>query len=129
FSIEWLAGDATFRARYDGSGRCLFPGRLIVIKLPLVDRLKFAVERQFVKGARFQLLVVAAVIGLIALLGGLALRVGGAGESLVDAVWWAFLRLTDPGYLGDDEGAWRRFVSTVLTISGYVVFLGALVRS
>jgi len=98
-----------------------------VIKLPLVDRIKFVVERQFVKGAGFQLLVVAAVIGLISLLGGLALRMGGSGEGFLDAVWWAFLRLTDPGYLGDDEGAWRRIVSTILTVSGYVVFLGALV--
>lgn len=98
-----------------------------MIKLPLVDRLKFIVERQFVKGAGFQLLVVAAVIGLISLTGGLALRLGGGGEGIADAVWWAFLRLTDPGYLGDDEGAWRRIVSTVLTVSGYVVFLGALV--
>jgi ion channel POLLUX/CASTOR len=98
-----------------------------VIKLPMVDRLKFIVERQFVKGAGFQLLVVAAVIGFISLLGGLALRMGGEGEGFLDSVWWAFLRLTDPGYLGDDVGAWRRIVSTVLTVSGYVVFLGALV--
>ncbi|NBB94064.1 MAG: ion channel DMI1, partial [Gammaproteobacteria bacterium] len=98
-----------------------------MIKLPLVDRVKFIVERQFVKGAGFQLLIVAAVIGLMALLGGMALRLGGAGEGFFDAVWWAFLRMTDPGYLGDDEGAWRRIVSTVLTVSGYVVFLGALV--
>jgi hypothetical protein len=35
--------------------------------------------------------------------------------------------LTDPGYLGDDEGAWRRLISTILTILGYVVFLGSLV--
>ncbi|HEV8077885.1 MAG TPA: ion channel DMI1, partial [Marinobacter sp.] len=41
--------------------------------------------------------------------------------------WWAFLRLTDPGYLGDDVGAWQRFVSTLLTVSGYVVFMGTLV--
>jgi hypothetical protein len=43
-----------------------------VIKLPLVDRLKFLIERQFVKGAGFQLLVVAAGIGLITMIGGLA---------------------------------------------------------
>ncbi|MEE4331673.1 MAG: hypothetical protein V2J10_12455 [Wenzhouxiangella sp.] len=43
-----------------------------MIKLPLVDRLKFLIERQFVKGAGFQLLVVAAGIGLITMIGGLA---------------------------------------------------------
>ncbi|MGK7295421.1 MAG: hypothetical protein ACNS61_06260, partial [Candidatus Wenzhouxiangella sp. M2_3B_020] len=98
-----------------------------VIKLPFIDRVKFFVERQFVKGAGFQLLVVAAVIGAISLLGGLALLATSPGMSLPDAVWWAFLRLTDPGYLGDDEGSWRRVISTLLTVAGYVVFLGALV--
>jgi ion channel POLLUX/CASTOR len=44
-----------------------------------------------------------------------------------DAVWWSFLRLSDPGYLGDDTGTIERTVSTVLTVLGYVVFLGALV--
>lgn len=93
-----------------------------------IDRLKFFVERQFVKGAAFQLLIVALVIGLISVIGGvLVAPVGGAFDHLGEAIWWAFLRLTDPGYLGDDAGSWQRFVSTLLTLLGYVVFLGALV--
>ena len=44
-----------------------------------------------------------------------------------DGVWWAFLRLTDPGYLGDDEGLARRTISTVVTVLGYVLFLGLLI--
>ncbi len=98
-----------------------------MIKLPFVDRLTFLIERQFVKGAGFQLLVVAAVIGLLAVIGGAALMLSGTEMSFAEAVWWAFLRMTDPGYLGDDEGTWRRVVSTALTLGGYVVFLGALV--
>ncbi len=42
-------------------------------------------------------------------------------------MWWAFLRLTDPGYLGDDQGTFLRTISTILTILGYVIFLGALI--
>lgn len=99
-----------------------------MFRLRFIDRLKFFVERQFVKGASYQLFIVVAVIGLISLLGGmLVLPLGETDEHLGNAVWWAFLRLTDPGYLGDDEGTWRRIVSTWLTVSGYVVFLGALV--
>lgn len=98
-----------------------------MIKLPLVDRLKFMIERQFVKGAGFQLLVVAAGIGLITIVGGVAAAFSGFQGSLLEAFWWAFLRLTDSGYLGDDQGGWKRLVSTLLTLSGYVVFLGALV--
>lgn len=94
----------------------------------IVDRIKFLVERQLVKGAGFQLVVVAAFIALISLVGGLL--VVPLDESFDDAgsaIWWAFLRLTDPGYLGDDVGTWQRIVSTLLTVSGYVVFMGTLV--
>ncbi|WP_347332439.1 CASTOR/POLLUX-related putative ion channel [Marinimicrobium locisalis] len=98
-----------------------------MLPLRFIDRAKFFVERQFVKGALFQLLVVGAIIGLISLAGGLLAFPAGQGEDVGDAIWWAFLRLTDPGYLGDDEGSWLRAVSTLLTISGYVVFMGTLV--
>ena len=93
-----------------------------------IDRVKFIVERQLVKGAGFQLLVVGVFIGLISLIGGLlVIPFGGPHEDVGGAIWWAFLRLTDPGYLGDDVGNWQRLVSTILTISGYVVFMGTLV--
>ncbi len=96
--------------------------------LRFVDRLKFFLERQLIKGAFFQLMVVALLIALISLIGGLlVLPIEGAFASLGEALWWAFLRLTDPGYLGDDEGSWQRVVSTLLTVSGYVVFMGTLV--
>lgn len=98
-----------------------------MIRLPLVDRIKFQLERQFVKGAGYQLLFVACAIGLISLAGGAAIWATGAGGALSDWTWWAFLRLSDPGYLGDDQGVWRRIVSTALTVGGYVLFLGALV--
>ena len=48
-------------------------------------------------------------------------------ESLGKSTWWASLRLSDPGYLGDDEGVLLRSVSTVVTVLGYVVFMGALI--
>lgn len=93
-----------------------------------IDRVKFIVERQLVKGAGFQLLVVGVFIGLISLIGGLlVIPLGEPFDDAGAAIWWAFLRLTDPGYLGDDVGNWQRFVSTVLTVSGYVVFMGTLV--
>ena len=99
-----------------------------ILPFRVVDRVKFIVERQLVKGAGFQLLVVGVFIGLISLIGGLlVVPQGGDFDDPGSAVWWAFLRLTDPGYLGDDVGTWQRFVSTLLTISGYVVFMGTLV--
>lgn len=97
-------------------------------RLRLLNRLQFTLERLFVRGVSFQLLLVAGLIGLISLIGGaLVLPVTADAGHFGEVVWWAFLRLSDPGYLGDDEGAWRRIVSTILTVAGYVVFLGALV--
>ncbi|MEX1010933.1 MAG: hypothetical protein WDZ29_02615 [Balneolaceae bacterium] len=94
----------------------------------LIERFNFLLERQFVKGAHYQLLIVAALIGLISIIGGiLVIPTGEPLDNFGDSVWWAFLRLSDPGYLGDDQGVWRRIISTLITVAGYVVFLGALV--
>ena len=93
-----------------------------------MDRLTFRIERLLVRGAQYRLLVIAAAIGLISILGGAIVLWAGTGfGDFGNATWWAFLRLTDPGYLGDDVGTVNRVVSTVLTVLGYVVFLGALV--
>lgn len=90
--------------------------------------LKFRVEQMFLRGARYRLLVMAIAIGAISVIAGTIVYRGGSDfRSPGEAYWWAFLRLTDPGYLGDDEGTLRRTVSTVVTILGYVVFLGALI--
>ena len=89
--------------------------------------LQFALERFIVRGAFYRLLVVAAIIAAIAVVGGLIVFAAGEITNLWSAIWWAFLRLTDPGYLGDDNGPLKRIVSTIITVLGYVVFLGALV--
>lgn len=92
------------------------------------DELKFRLERQMVRGAGYRLLVIAAAIGLISFVAGaVVLAAGGGFEHLGSGAWWAFLRLTDPGYLGDDIGTVNRIVSTLLTVLGSVVFVGALV--
>lgn len=93
----------------------------------LTSRLMYAAERWLLKGMQYRLLLIAALIGLISIIGGALVLPAGGFDHLGEAIWWAFLRLSDPGYLGDDEGAFRRFLSTVLTVLGYVVFLGALV--
>ena len=94
------------------------------------QRLLFFLERQLIKGAKYQLLFIAVLIGLLSILGGfLVLTLSGTESvhSFGEAFWWAFLRLTDPGYLGDDTGVWQRLISTVLTVAGSVIFVGALV--
>lgn len=93
-----------------------------------LDRLRFGLERLLLRGVGYRLLIAASIVAIVALAGGalVALFAPGSPE-LGDSVWWAFLRLTDPGYLGDDQGVVRRSVSTLVTLLGYVLFLGLLI--
>jgi len=93
-----------------------------------LDEAKFAIERWLVRGPLHRVLLAALLVGLISIAGGaLVLWLGSGFIRFSEAVWWSFLRLSDPGYLGDDAGVVNRVVSTSLTVLGYVVFLGALV--
>ncbi len=94
----------------------------------LRNRLKFEVERFILYRSLHQLYLIAVTIALIAVVGGLAAWAFTEDfNSVAEAVWWSFLRLTDPGYIGDDVGATKRTISTIVSVLGYVFFLGALV--
>ncbi len=89
---------------------------------------KFHLERWLQRGIYFQLLAIAALIVTVAVVGGIAAwMLTDEFANPFTGVWWAFLRLTDPGYLGDDEGVVLRVISTMTTILGYVLFMGSLI--
>jgi ion channel POLLUX/CASTOR len=93
----------------------------------LRNRLQIVLERFLVRGPLYRLAFVIGIIFGASLAGGLLVVGTGQFDGLPQAAWWAFLRLSDPGYLGDDTGTYVRIVSTSLTIAGYVLFLGALI--
>ncbi len=94
----------------------------------LIRKIKFFFERAVLEGSWLQLLLIVALIGIVSFVGGLSAHsLTPQFENLATAVWWAFLRLTDPGYLGDDQGTTLRSISTILTVVGYVLFMGTLV--
>ena len=94
----------------------------------LTDRLRFHLERLVLRGLGSRLLIAAVIIAAVALVAGeLAVILVPEISESDDAIWWAFLRLTDPGYLGDDQGVARRTISTIVTVLGYVLFLGLLI--
>ena len=91
-------------------------------------RPRFLLERWVQRGVLNQTLLMAGLVAIVAVVGGIsAWAITPAFESLSGAVWWSFLRLTDPGYLGDDVGAALRIISTIVTILGYVLFMGSLI--
>lgn len=95
---------------------------------PVRYRFQFYLERFLLRGAHYRLLFIAALIGLITILFGSAARYFSSNFATTgEAFWWAFLRLTDPGYLGDDQGLHLRIISTIVTILGYVIFMGSLI--
>ena len=88
----------------------------------------FRLEQVITRGPlwRFGLMLLAVIS--VALAGGVLARAVAPGfESVADAVWWAFLRLTDPGYLGEDQGVAKGTVAIAITLLGYVIFTGALI--
>lgn len=94
----------------------------------LKNRLQFHVEWLLLRGPIHRVFVIACVIGFVSLSAGFFVLVTTSGfNSPGAAIWWAFLRLTDPGYLGDDQGTLLRVVSTIVTILGYVLFMGSLI--
>jgi len=91
-------------------------------------RLRFHLERLVLRGLGFRLLIAAVIVAVVALVAGeLAVILVPELSDPGSAIWWAFLRLTDPGYLGDDQGIAQRTISTVVTVLGYVLFLGLLI--
>ena len=94
----------------------------------LKNSLVFRIEQVMVRGPLWRFALMLVLVVFVALVGGLLARAVAPGvDSAVDAIWWAFLRLTDPGYLGEDEGVAKITVSIGITLLGYVLFTGALI--
>jgi len=97
-------------------------------KAGLAAKIRFQLERWILRGTHYRLALAALLVALVAMLAGELVFLLAPGEPEVsDSIWWAFLRLTDPGYLGDDEGLTRRTISTIVTVLGYVLFMGLLI--
>ncbi|MEM1346930.1 MAG: hypothetical protein AAGI01_00135 [Myxococcota bacterium] len=93
-----------------------------------LNAVRYRVEAFILRGAMRQLAVIALLLAAISMVGGALVQGLDDGvKTYAQAAWWAFLRLTDPGYLGDDQGVLKRVVSTSLTTLGLVIFVGALV--
>ena len=93
-----------------------------------LEQLRLGFERLLLRGLPYRLALAALIVLTVAFVAGIAMRLlDPSFDNTGESVWWAFLRLTDPGYLGDDVGVVGRLVSTVVTVLGYILFLGLLI--
>lgn len=81
------------------------------------------------KGRPHLILLIGLLITLIGIsvLGGLVVFLSGAGEGLGQSMWWTFLHVSDPGYLGDAEDPLTAIFGTIFTVLGMITFMAGLV--
>jgi hypothetical protein len=64
-----------------------------------LDRIRFALELLVLRGLGYRLLRAASIVIAVAVVaGGLAALLDADSSELSENEWWAFLRLTGPGY-------------------------------
>ncbi len=82
----------------------------------------YYMDKFFLRSPAAQLLVLLVLCMALMILGALAASMKDSMIRYPRFLWWAFLRLTDSGYIGQDEDIWERGVSTVVTLAGLVIF-------
>ncbi len=98
------------------------------MKSRTLRRLVYQLESVWIRGPLAQMAVLLAILALLALLGGLLMvLIHPRYRDFPQASWWAFLHLTDTGYLGEDKDAVERVVAVVLTFTGAVLFIGGVI--
>jgi len=95
----------------------------------LKQTLTFRFERLLGRGPFYRVLAIFSLILVIAILGGTLawLLPGKEFDGIGDAFWWAFLRLSDPGYLVEEDDPGGRLLAVLLTVLGLAIFVGALI--
>ena len=94
----------------------------------LIQTLRKTIDSIIQSPIRVQFAVLA---GLILLLGVIGTLIAGLTldfkQGWSEAFWWTFVRIADPGYLGDDSGFWEKLLSTSITFAGWIAFGGILI--
>ncbi len=91
--------------------------------------IRYHFERWLLRGSPALLILLIVILALIALSGGLVAHlISDHFHSYKNAVWWAVLRISDPGYLSDDiPDIEIRALSVVLSVLGMSVTVGGIV--
>ncbi|MBS2039667.1 hypothetical protein JST97_32075 [bacterium] len=99
-----------------------------MLKSRSLRRLLYQMESLWIRGPIAQMALLLTFLVLLAFLGGLVMvLVHPRYRDFSQASWWAFLHLTDTGYLGEDKDGLERVVAVSLTFIGAVVFVGGVI--
>lgn len=96
----------------------------------LKRRAVFFLESGVLRGPLFRVGMILALLGLLTLAGGgIAMLIEGDefSSGLFGAAWWAALRISDPGYLADDDASGRlALLSLCLSLIGSAFLVGGV---
>lgn len=88
----------------------------------LRDLLLYRIDRALRSSFGVQVAGLALFATIAILLGSILVHLIGLAGGWSDALWWTWLRFTDPGYVGEDSGWPLRMASILVTLSGWVIF-------
>ncbi len=96
----------------------------------MLEWLRYQLERWVLRGSLALVALLVILLSLIAALGASVAYYlpGHHFESYRSALWWAVLRISDPGYLSDDIPTLEiRLLSAVLSVVGMAITVGGIV--
>jgi hypothetical protein len=90
-------------------------------KFTLKSRIAYFLDRMVKKSLSTQLVLLLVLVFILTVTGAFTASLF-SRRSFTSLLWWSFLRIVDPGYLGEDKNFGERFVSVSIIISGLVTF-------
>ena len=89
--------------------------------------LSYKIDRWFRRSIIIHLITLVILVFFTTVVGALlAVANNFSLDKFDETLWWAFLRITDPGYLGEDTGLWTVIVGIAIIVAG-LVFFGLLI--
>ena len=89
-------------------------------------KIAYMVDKWFKKSLSLQLISLLIFVVFTAVGGAFLASLIGSFSDFPKNLWWAFLRITDAGYLGEDSELWIGMAGTIVILFG-LVFFGLLI--
>jgi len=91
-------------------------------KVGFNKKLVFYIDKIIKRSFLFQLLCLSFIVTAIVVVAGLLAMLVNPQKNILGNFWWAFLRVTDPGYLGEDQLFNLGLLGSLVIVAGLIVF-------